>query len=221
MEKTFRSYTHGQGTDNAHSHCGQNPSLYQTITNHHTSTGGNLDTLLDVGCGPGTVTRSLAPHFAHAIGLDSSEGMISTARPLRSTSSTSKPIRFEVPAGGRFGTDVSPPTQDSSVDLITAGTAAHWFDMAGFWAPAAQVLRAGGTVDAKCASKPLSTDTRRSISSHSSSRAICLRETCRWLSRYRGCWSRWTRSSTSKPSSGRNGTALPKGSSLHVSNQWT
>ena len=36
--------------------------------------------LLDVGCGPGPLTRVLAPHFAAAVGIDADPGMISVAR---------------------------------------------------------------------------------------------------------------------------------------------
>ncbi|KAK3058797.1 hypothetical protein LTR09_000362 [Extremus antarcticus] len=35
---------------------------------------------------------------------------------------------------------------DQSVDLITAATAAHWFDMERFWPTTARVLKPGGTV---------------------------------------------------------------------------
>jgi 2-polyprenyl-3-methyl-5-hydroxy-6-metoxy-1,4-benzoquinol methylase len=33
-------------------------------------------TLLDVGCGPGTISLTVAPRLAHVIGLDFSQGMI-------------------------------------------------------------------------------------------------------------------------------------------------
>jgi len=36
--------------------------------------------------------------------------------------------------------------ESQSVDLIIAANAAHWFDMAGFWRRAAEVLKPGGTV---------------------------------------------------------------------------
>ncbi|WP_432824406.1 GNAT family N-acetyltransferase [Dactylosporangium sp. CA-092794] len=35
--------------------------------------------LLDVGCGPGSLTRLLAPHFAAAVGVDADRGMIAEA----------------------------------------------------------------------------------------------------------------------------------------------
>jgi trans-aconitate 3-methyltransferase len=147
-EKTFSAYTQDQGANYAQNRRGYHPNLYKTIIDHHTSTGGQLNTLLDVGCGPGTAARALAPQFAHAIGLDPSEGMISNARVLAGASSTSasEPIRFEISTAEDLGWHLSPPVEDSSVDLIVASTAAHWFDMARFWPRAARVLKPGGTV---------------------------------------------------------------------------
>ena len=144
-EKTFSSYTKEQGANYAQNRPGYCPKLYKTIIDHHTATGGLLNTLLDIGCGPGTATLPLAPHFAHAIGLDPSEGMINNARSLAGTSSTSEPIRFEISTAEDLGSHLSPPIEDSSVDLITASSAAHWFDMATFWQRAARVLKPGGT----------------------------------------------------------------------------
>jgi len=142
-EKTFSAFTKDQGANYAKNRKGYAPALFKTILDHHTSTGGQLDTLLDVGCGPGTAIRALAPHFAHAIGLDPSEGMITAARSL---AGTSEPIRFEISTAEDLGWHLSPPVEDSSVDLITAATSAHWFNMSGFWPRAARVLKPGGTV---------------------------------------------------------------------------
>jgi SAM-dependent methyltransferase len=145
-EKTFRSYTHEQGAKYAQNRLGYNPNLYKTILDYHTSSGGQLDTILDVGCGPGIAARALAPSFAHAIGIDPSEGMITSARSLGGTSSTTEDVRFEISSAEALGSDLSPPIKDSSVDLITASTAAHWFDMPRFWPQVARVLKPGGTV---------------------------------------------------------------------------
>lgn len=146
LEKTFSSFTKDQGANYAQSRPGYHPDLYKLIVNHHTSTGGQLDVLLDVGCGPGSAARALAPHFSHVTGLDPSEGMITSARSLAGTSSTSEPIRFEASTAEDLGWHLSPPVEDASVDLLTASTAAHWFDMTRFWPRAAQVLKPGGTV---------------------------------------------------------------------------
>ncbi|KAF9875735.1 hypothetical protein CkaCkLH20_06667 [Colletotrichum karsti] len=144
-EKTFRAYTAEQGKDYAKGRRGYQERLYKIILDHHTSTGGKLEALLDVGCGPGTVARELGPHFARVIGLDPAAGMIAAARSLGGVSSTSEPIRFDISTAEELS-NLSPPVADGSIDLVTAATAAHWFDMPGFWAAAARVLKPGGTV---------------------------------------------------------------------------
>ncbi|PGH02942.1 hypothetical protein GX51_04398 [Blastomyces parvus] len=150
QEKTFRTYTPGQGSTYAQNRRGYDPEFFQLIIDHHAATGGQLDTILDVGCGPGTAVRGLAPHFKHAIGLDPSEGMISTARSLggsASSSSSPEPITFHVSTAEDLGAQLSPPLiPENSIDLLTAATAAHWFDMSRFWPRAARVLKPGGSV---------------------------------------------------------------------------
>lgn len=141
---TFRTYTQAQGEKYASGRPGYSRGLFEVIINQHTSTGGQLDTVLDAGCGTGQATRDLAPYFSNAIGLDPSEGMIATARALGN--SATPPIRFDVSTAEVLGADLEPPIAAGSVDLLTAATAAHWFDMAGFWRSAARVLKPGGTV---------------------------------------------------------------------------
>ncbi|KAH9898968.1 methyltransferase [Xylariomycetidae sp. FL2044] len=149
-ETTFRSYTHQQGTGYAQSRRDYPDWIYQHILEHHTSTGGSLDTILDVGCGPGTAVRRLALHFTHAIGLDPSEGMLSSAKSLGGTSRTAEPIRFEIATGEDLGSNLVSPIAHSSVDLVTAATAVHWFDLPRFWPRVAEVLKPGGTVALWC-----------------------------------------------------------------------
>ncbi|OTA98987.1 hypothetical protein M426DRAFT_27957 [Hypoxylon sp. CI-4A] len=143
-EATFRTYTQAQGASYAAGRPGYSPELFKIIIAHHTSTGGQLGTVVDVGCGTGQATLDLASYFANTIGLDPSEGMIGTAR--ASASAANLPVRFEVSAAEALGIDLQPPIADGSVDLLTAATAAHWFDMARFWSSAARVLKPGGTV---------------------------------------------------------------------------
>lgn len=145
-ERTFKSFTHEQGKNYAQHRLDYSDVVYQTVLEQHISTGGKLDTLADVGCGPGIVAHALSPHFTHAFGLDASEGMISSARSLGGVTSTDEPIRFEVSSAEQLGSNLSPPLADASVDLITIATAAHWIDMSRFWPRAAQVLRPGGSV---------------------------------------------------------------------------
>lgn len=145
-EKTFTNYSKEQADKYANARPAYSQELYKVITEHHTTTGGKLDTVLDVGCGPGLATRDIAKHFAHAIGVDAGQSMIEKARQLGGQTNTSEPIRYEVTGAEQLGSNLSPPIPDSSIDLITAANAAHWFDMAGFWPRAAKVLKSDGTV---------------------------------------------------------------------------
>ena len=121
-EKTFRSYTSEQGKFYAQNRWNYSKDLYQSIISYHTSTGGKLNTVVDVGCGPGTATFSLAEFFDNAIGLDPSDGMINTARSLLDSREPKPQIKFEVSTSEDIDPSLIP---DSSVDLITAATCAH------------------------------------------------------------------------------------------------
>ncbi|KAJ5754646.1 hypothetical protein N7533_004189 [Penicillium manginii] len=145
-EKTFTSYGQKQGNDYAQARPDYHPIIYETILHHHRDSGGLLDTIIDIGCGPGNVARRFSPHFNHAIGLDPSEGMIAAALSLGGRTSISENIRYEVSTAEDLGRNLQQPIQDASVDLITAANAAHWFDMARFWHSAARVLKPGGSV---------------------------------------------------------------------------
>ena len=140
-EITFRSFTPAEASAYAQFRLDYHPTVYNTLLTQHTSTGGKLDTLLDVGCGPGTAVRTLATRFQHAIGFDPSEGMITSAKKLGGTSGSGDPIRFDVSSAEDLA-----GIADGSIDLLTAATAAHWFDMPAFWTRAAQVLKPGGSV---------------------------------------------------------------------------
>ncbi|KAJ5988201.1 hypothetical protein N7481_003411 [Penicillium waksmanii] len=145
-EPTFRSYNQTQGAIYSQNRPTYHPNLYKTIIDYHVSTGGKLTTILDVGCGPGNAVRDLSSHFTQAIGLDPSEGMIKAARSLGGTSSDGSPIQFVISTAEELSAGTSLHLPDSSVDLIVAATAAHWFDMSLFWPRAAQLLKPGGSV---------------------------------------------------------------------------
>lgn len=132
-ENTFRKYTAEQGKVYAKGRPVYDDCLYDIIINHHKSTGGRLDTLLDIGTGPGTVARGLGPRFKQVIGLDPAAGMIAAARSFGGVSGNSEPIRFDVSTAEELGPNLSPAVADSSVDLVTAASAAHWFDQSTFY----------------------------------------------------------------------------------------
>ena len=70
--------------------------------------------LLDVGCGPGSITAGLAKHVApgETIGVDASRSVIDTARSLRDASLQS--LKFEV------GSIYAPPFKPESFDAVFA-----------------------------------------------------------------------------------------------------
>ncbi|KAJ6101942.1 hypothetical protein N7486_004369 [Penicillium sp. IBT 16267x] len=144
-EKTYSNFNQAKGEAYANLRPRYHPSIYQMVMDHHNTTGGQLDILLDVGCGPGIATHALAPKFSHVLGLDPSEGMVATAREHSEGKPTTN-VRFEVSTAEDLGSNLSPPIQDSSVDLIISANAAHWFNIPAFWSAAARVLKPSGTV---------------------------------------------------------------------------
>ncbi|CAK7242036.1 MAG: hypothetical protein STHCBS139747_003512 [Sporothrix thermara] len=151
QETTFRTYNAAQGKHYAQTRPDYHPSVYAHIVDTHIATGGQLGTLVDVGCGPGNCSRALAPRFAHACGIDPSPAMIATAKELGGTSASGEPIHFGQGDAHTFGTGSNKDggdlvIEDGTVDLIVVGNAAHWFDMQQFWPRAAALLRPGGSV---------------------------------------------------------------------------
>ncbi|TWW80531.1 hypothetical protein D4764_01G0003460 [Takifugu flavidus] len=91
---------------------------------------------VDLGCGTGQTTRLLAPHFQEVVGIDVSETQLEQARAVLSCPN----ITY------RKGTAEDLPFPDGSVDLITASSAAHYFDKSKFMAEANRVLKPGGCI---------------------------------------------------------------------------
>ncbi|KAL9572318.1 hypothetical protein ACKAV7_003519 [Fusarium commune] len=141
---TFRNYNTDQASDYAAGRLGYTDALIDFILNYHRSTNGETGCMLDVGCGPGTATEKLAPHFDLAYGVDPGESMVKTATTIGGETRTGDPIVYQLSTAEDI--DKIDDISHSSVDMITAATAAHWFDMPRFWAAAARVLKPGGTV---------------------------------------------------------------------------
>jgi SAM-dependent methyltransferase len=87
----------------------------------------------DAGTGSGQVAVMLASEFARVVATDPSERQLSNA--------TAHP-RVEYRLGREAQVDLS----DASCDLVTAGQAAHWFDMPAFSAEVRRVLKPAGVV---------------------------------------------------------------------------
>lgn len=105
-DPTFTSYTRTQAQSYAQNRLSYPANLYDTILNYHTSTGGQLNVLADIGCGPGRATRDLATSFDYAIGLDPGVEMIQAAKNLsiegknsdtgKTTARTGRKVEFAV-----------------------------------------------------------------------------------------------------------------------------
>jgi SAM-dependent methyltransferase len=87
----------------------------------------------DAGTGSGQVAVALANHFDRVIATDASAEQLSHAMPHDRVE-----YRHE-PAG-----NASP--RAASVDLITVGAAAHWFDLDGFYREVRRVGREGAVI---------------------------------------------------------------------------
>ena len=124
-ESTFRSYTPALAKAYAASRGSYHENLFKVILDHHQSTGGGVQVLVDVGCGPGNSTRPLARHFDSAFGIDPSPEMINKAMNLSMESSqetaSGKSINFSVGRAEDIDGDFRKP--EHGVDLLTSGTA--------------------------------------------------------------------------------------------------
>ncbi|XP_056098083.1 putative methyltransferase DDB_G0268948 [Rhinichthys klamathensis goyatoka] len=89
---------------------------------------------VDLGCGTGQNSRSLTPYFQQVVGIDVSESQVEEARAVPGFPNLSY----------RVGTAEDLPFPDGSVDLLTAASAAHWFDAEGFIKEAVRVLKPHG-----------------------------------------------------------------------------
>lgn len=88
---------------------------------------------VDIGCGNGQLTVQLAAYFNEVIGLDPSEDQIANAP-------TRERVRYICAPAEKL------PLPDRSVSLITAAQAAHWFDLAAFYAEARRLAINGAII---------------------------------------------------------------------------
>ena len=146
VEATFKNYDAAQAQKYADYRASYNPRLVDLIIKTHSSTGGQLNKVLDIGCGPGIATRQIAGYFQHVIGVDASVSMIEKAKDTPCLSATNEQATFHV----CNSEDIDAIIEHSSVDLITVATAAHWFDMPKFYVAASKVLKPGGSIAMWC-----------------------------------------------------------------------
>ena len=87
----------------------------------------------DAGTGNGQAAVTLADHFAGVIATDASEGQLAVAVPHERVTYRHEPSDRVSLAG-------------ASVDLITAGAAAHWFELDGFYREVRRVAKRGAVI---------------------------------------------------------------------------
>jgi SAM-dependent methyltransferase len=87
----------------------------------------------DCGTGNGQAALALAKHFQRVIATDASAAQIESAFP-------NEKIEYRVEPSEKTS------IQSDSVDLITVGTAVHWFDFDPFYAEACRVGRENGII---------------------------------------------------------------------------
>lgn len=90
------------------------------------------DLLLDVGCGSGQLTKSIAPYFKSAVGIDPSLSQLKNTITAKS---------FFVCASAE-----SLPVKNNCADLIVVAQAAHWFDLDSFYRETERVLKYHGVL---------------------------------------------------------------------------
>jgi SAM-dependent methyltransferase len=114
------------------------PLLYNTLLAYHH---GPRNLCVDLGCGHGLISESLAPSFGKVIGTDPSPGMLEQARTIAKSSSTNSNIEYKQASAEDLSFVAS-----ETVDMAVAGQAAHWFDYTKVFPEMKRLLRKEGTL---------------------------------------------------------------------------
>ncbi len=113
------------------------PSYPRALVEHLATLAPGRSLAWDVGTGSGQAALALADLFDHVVATDASAEQIRHAAPHFA-------VTYAQAREGRSG------LPDASADLVTAAQAAHWFDLAAFYAEVRRVLRPGGVVALWC-----------------------------------------------------------------------
>ncbi|ODV83246.1 hypothetical protein CANARDRAFT_203532 [[Candida] arabinofermentans NRRL YB-2248] len=107
---------------------------------------GKLDTLVDVGCGPGEAFLPLVSRFDRIIGTDLSQVMVDQAQVNFDIESKAN----ETSGKGEFhvasSDDMKSVVNDGEVDIVLAAQCAHWFDRDGWFDEMFRILKPNGTL---------------------------------------------------------------------------
>lgn len=97
-------------------------------------------TAVDVGCGTGIFTRLLAATLGSAVSVMGIEPNGAMREQAEAASLSHRNLSFQA------GNAETLPFADGSLALITAATAAHWFDRSRFYSEVFRCLRRGGAL---------------------------------------------------------------------------
>ena len=109
-------------------------TFYNNQQQSQTHLPNKLDLMVDVGCGSGQSTNIFQPYFKKISGFDVSAEQIKQAK-LQNKFDNIDYME---------GSAENIPVEDKSVDLVVAGTAAHWFDLEKFFDEVKRVLKPTG-----------------------------------------------------------------------------
>ena len=149
-DPTFRHYTASQATSYQTGRPAHPDALTQTILTRHTTTGGQLDTLSTSAAGrhrnPLLRTPFKPRLRRRPVRGDDQRRTCPCLRFSRDPSYVRTTNNADSLRRVCCGDLLDPVVGPESVDLLTAATAAHWFDMSLFWPRASFLVRPGGTV---------------------------------------------------------------------------
>lgn len=94
--------------------------------------------LLDVGCGPGSLTLPLAPHFAEATGVDADADMLAEAARLAEEHGV-RNVSWR-----RMRAEELPADLEPAPDVVTFAQSFHWMDRRRVAATVRAMLKPGG-----------------------------------------------------------------------------
>lgn len=118
--------------------------IYDRILGFHV---GRTERLLDLGCGPGQASWPLLDHFDNILGLDPGEKMVHSAQSALKDLERKRAKSYQDRVQYRVGSaEKLEGVEDASIDVVVAGTAAHWFEYEKMWQEVQRVTRKGSTV---------------------------------------------------------------------------
>jgi trans-aconitate 3-methyltransferase len=125
LDQVFRNYDSKHAVAYAEHRSPYSSSLYRVLFDHFVANSGHFNTVLDVGCGTGQVTREIGKCFKHATGVDHSQEMILQARQIGGRTQCGNQIEYEVASAEEL--EILRSVKPACVDLLTVGMAVSAF----------------------------------------------------------------------------------------------